>query len=121
MTFPREIKSYMGEPRTDPLLRCIRVPFRPYLLPKGRTGVGRGFLQVLLQNKVSLSLATWLLRVPTYSHPRGRRKRQAPVSLIKLLIEWHSLDILSTEKKWVVLVLNLEFSFLTASNRKRNS
>ena len=43
MTFPREIKSYMGEPRTDPLLRCIRVPFRPYLLPKGRTRCGKGF------------------------------------------------------------------------------
>lgn len=73
MTFPREIKSYTEEPRVDALLTCIRVPFRLYFLPTGQTDVGRGFLQVLLQTEVSLSLATWPC-VSIYKSPQWAKE-----------------------------------------------
>lgn len=81
----------MEEPRIDSSCSvAILVGFSPYLLPKGRTDVGKCFLHVLLENKVSLSLAT-LLCVLTYKSSMWAK--WMPVSFIKLLIEWRKVDI----------------------------
>lgn len=73
----------MEEPRIDP--RCsgaVLVLSRPCLLPKGRTGIGRSFLQVLLLNKVSLSLAM-LLCVSACKSPTWAKQEAGTCELYK--------------------------------------
>lgn len=79
----------MEAPRID--LSCseaILVLFRLYLLPKGRAGVGRLFIQVLLLNKVSLSLVT-LLCVSTDKSAKRAKQEAGTCQLYKLLFECH--------------------------------
>lgn len=89
---------------------------QPYFLPKRKTEEGVASRYCFWTQ--CLRLAT-LLCISAYKRS-GWAKQEIGTCLIKLLVDWHLVDLPPTEKKWVVLVLKPEFPFLTAWTRKRS-
>lgn len=85
---PEGNQEFMEAPRIDPSCsEAILVLFRLYLLPKGRAGVGRLFLQVLLLNSVSEpgDIAVCFHRQIS----QWAKQEAGTCQLYKRLFEWH--------------------------------